>query len=462
MTRDLTIANKQAVLFYVDAGTDKQLLEQDVIRPLLGVAELRKPYPDAIADAVDFCENVQTVPFEEAAQIIAEGDVALFIEESSDAIVFSMRKFEKRGVVEPPTSSVLKGPREGFIEEIKTNVQMVRRRLKTPHFVVKNIKIGRYSTTSVSLLFVKGIAAPEIVEEVERRLLAIDIDGVPDTSYLVSFISSNKMSLFGQAGSTEKPDVVAAKLLEGRVAIVVDGSPVVVTVPFMLLEDMQDSYDYYSNDWRGTMVRFLRLLGAVLTVLLPGAYVALQTYHFHLLPLKFLVTLMSATTGIPFPPAIEMLFVLILFEILNQASIRMPRFMGISLSIVGAIVLGDTAVKAGLISSPTVLVTALSAIGIFCIPDQVGTMSILRIAFLCVSAVLGLLGMIIMAFGLIAYLVSIDNFGTPYLAPYAPRINPDLKDGILKASAADMRKRPYSIRTSNHTRMQKADIKSEE
>ena len=258
-------------------------------------------------------------------------------------------------------------------------------------------------------------------------------------------------------GNTEKPDVAAATLLEGRVAVIPDGSPLVLTLPFLLLEDMQDGYDYYSGDWRAAFSRIFRVLGAALTVLLPAGYVALQSYHFHLLPIKFLVTLVGATSSIPFPPAVEMLFVLLLFEVLNEASMRMPRYLGVSLSIVGAIVLGDTAVKAGLISSPAVLVTALSSIGIFCVPDQVGTLSILRIVFLSASAVLGLFGMIAVLAVTLCYLASMQNYGAPYLAPYAPRISTDLKDGMLKAAGKDMTTRPLSFPNRNRTRQNNGD-----
>ena len=244
---------------------------------------------------------------------------------------------------------------------------------------------------------------------------------------------------------------------KGRVAVIADGSPIVLTLPFVFAEDLQDSYDYFAGDKRAAAARIFRLFGAALTVLLPAAYVALQSAHYHLLPLKFLMTLVGATSSIPFPPAVEMLVVLLLFEILNEASVRMPRYLGVSLSIVGAIVLGDTAVKAGLISSPAVLVTALSSIGVFCVPDQVGTLSVLRIAFLLVSAVLGLFGMIVAFLCLTAYLACLSSFGSPYLAPYAPRISPDLKDGALPSPVSEMYTRPYTVSTKNRTRMRKKE-----
>ena len=441
---------------YLDGNIDKMLFEQDIVRPLKNAEHFDAPYLKDLQNKVAYADEIDVVPVKETPEKIACCDIAFYIDGESDAYIFSLRKPSARAISEPPTSSVMTGPREGFIEEIKTNMSLIRRRIKSPDLVAKTFQVGRYSSTTVALMYIRGIADDAIVEQLSHKIERIDVDGVVDSAYVLSFIQTRKNSFFLQAGSTEKPDVASAKLLEGRIAIIVDGSPIVITLPYLVFEDVQDGYDYYSGDWRASMIRMFRMLGALLTVLLPGAYVALQTYHFQLLPIKFLMTLMAATNNIPFPPAMEMLLVMTLFEILNQASIRMPRYFGISLSVVGAIVLGDTAVKAGLISSPGVLVVALSAIGIFCVPDQVGPMSIMRFLFLCVSAVTGFVGMIVLSIIIIAYLASLDNFGTPYLAPYAPRIIPDLQDGILKADSSSMELRPYSIPTTNRRRIRKS------
>lgn len=454
--RRLYVGDKKCLFAYIDGNIDKILFEQDVVRPLKNAENFEKPYLKSLQNKVAYADEIDVVPVIETPGKIACCDIAFFIEGESDAYVFSLRKPSARAIGEPPTASVMKGPREGFIEEIKTNISLIRRRIKSPDLVTKTFQVGRYSSTTVALMYVRGIADDAIVNKLAEKINRIDVDGVVDSAYVLSFLQTRKNSFFLQAGTTEKPDVASAKLLEGRVAIIVDGSPIVVTLPYLIFEDVQDGYDYYSGDWRATMTRMFRLLGALLTVLLPGAYVALQTYHFQLLPVKFLMTLMAVTNNIPFPPAIEMLLVMTLFEVLNQASIRMPRYLGISLSVVGAIVLGDTAVKAGLISSPSVLVVALSAIGIFCVPDQVGPMSILRFLFLCVSAVTGFVGMIMLTLIIIAYLASLDNFGTPYLAPYAPRIVPDLQDGVMKANSSSMELRPYSIPTANRRRIRKS------
>lgn len=453
--RPLRVGDKNCLFAYLDGNIDKVLFEQDVVRPLKNAERLSSPYLETLQNTVAYSDEIKVVPIENAPGEIALCDIAFFIEEDDNAYIFSLRKPSTRAIGEPPTSSVMKGPREGFVEEIKTNTSMIRRRIKSPDLVMKSFQVGRYSATTVAVMYVHGIADENVVKTICEKIRKIDVDGVVDSAYVLPFIQTRKNSFFLQAGTSEKPDVVSAKLLEGRIAIVVDGSPIVVTLPYLVFEDVQDGYDYYSGDWRASMIRVFRFLGAMLTIFLPGVYIALQTYHFQLLPLKFLMTLMSATTNIPFPPAIEMLLVMTLFEILNQASIRMPRYFGISLSVVGAIVLGDTAVKAGLISSPSVLVVALSAIGIFCVPDQVGAMSILRFLFLCISAVMGFVGIIILALVIIAYLASLDNFGTPYLAPYAPRISPDLQDGLMKADSSSMELRPYSIPTANRRRIRK-------
>lgn len=453
--RPLRVGDKNCLFAYLDGNIDKVLFEQDVVRPLKNAKSLSSPYLENLQNTVAYSDEIKVVPIENAPGEIALCDIAFFIENDDNAYIFSLRKPSARAIGEPPTSSVMKGPREGFVEEIKTNTSMIRRRIKSPDLVMKSFQVGRYSATTVAVMYVRGIADENVVKTICEKISKIDVDGVVDSAYVLSFIQTRKNSFFLQAGTSEKPDVVSAKLLEGRIAIVVDGSPIVVTLPYLVFEDVQDGYDYYSGDWRASMIRVFRFLGAMLTIFLPGAYIALQTYHFQLLPLKFLMTLMSATTNIPFPPAIEMLLVMTLFEILNQASIRMPRYFGISLSVVGAIVLGDTAVKAGLISSPSVLVVALSAIGIFCVPDQVGAMSILRFLYLCISAVMGFVGIIILTLVIIAYLASLNNFGTPYLAPYAPRISPDLQDGLMKADSSSMELRPYSIPTANRRRIRK-------
>ncbi|MBO7156324.1 MAG: spore germination protein, partial [Clostridia bacterium] len=295
-----------------------------------------------------------------------------------------------------------------------------------------------------------------IVKEIERKIKKIDIDGIIDSSYVAKLLEDRRYSLFKQTGSTEKPDILASKLLDGRVGIIVDGSPTVLTLPFMLIEDFYDSEDYYRRPVRTSVVRLMRLLGVFFAIFLPGMFVAFQSHQYQILPLKLLITIINSTSGIPFSPITEMLIALILFEVLGEASVRMPRFLGMAMSVVGGIILGETAVNAGVLSSLTVLITALSSIGLYAIPDEVGTFSVIRLIYVFIGASLGTYGILLCTLAISVYVASLESYGVPYLAPLAPIVPQDLKDSILKLSMID-----HPIRTSAMGLKNKVRLKNE-
>lgn len=401
--------------------------------------------------AVITAAEVKPMPLESASALVLEGDAVLLIE-GMEPIVVTARSYEKRAVAEPPAETVTRGPREGFIEDIKTNLSLLERRLKTPALKIERMKLGKQSGTNIAIVYLDSVAAPKVVDLVREKLGKIDVDGVTDSYYVQEAIEDHPHSIFSQTGITEKPDVASAKLLEGRVAIVCDGSPTVVTVPFVLAEDFQSGEDYYERHSFASFLRLLRYAAVILAVLLPGLYVAMQIYHYDMIPLKFLVTLMNAVAGLPLTPMSETLFVIFLFEIIREAGLRMPRAVGMALSIVGALVLGDTAVKAGLISSPSVMIVALSSLALYATPKQVGTMSLLRILLTVAGGLGGLYGLLIAILYLLYYLNTLDSFFTPYLAPFAPLIKSDLKDALIRKPLRDQVKRPESIPNVNRTR----------
>lgn len=454
IVRDLTIKNTAVALCYIDGLSDKLLMHQSIIQPIIAMPNITFPCMPLLQSTLTCPENLMDKEdINELCQSITGGDIALLIDGAESYFVISLKQFATRAVAEPPTESVLKGPREGFIEEIFTNLAMLRRCINSPSLRVKMCKVGRYKQASVAVVYIDGIAKDDIVAQVMEKLQGIKIDGALDSSYLGCYLEMRKYSIFNQLGHIEKPDIVSGKLLEGRIAVVLDGSPIVLTLPYILIETLQDSYDYYTKDYRASMLRVFRLLAMFATIILPGAYVAFEDFHYHLLPLKFITTLLHAIVGIPFTPEMEMVVVLILFEILHQASIRMPRHLGVALSVVGAIVLGQTAVSAGLLSSPTVLIIAISAIGIHCIPDSIDMLSCLRLITLLISSVLGLYGIIMFGLMIICYLTAFDNYGAPYLAPYAPIVFNDIsQDGLLKNNLLDITKRPFSIPNNNRKR----------
>lgn len=458
ISRDFLIAKKfNATIIMLDGMTNKESINRFVLEELQH-ADIKSINLNNITSTILSDGEVSIAKTaEDCLKGILNGDAILLCAGLDSAIQIGAKGYATRGISEPPTSIAIKGPREGFTEDMKKNSIMLRRKLKTKDLVLSIQKIGKYSGTNVLLCYIEGIADKTLVSKIKNRLEAIDIDGILDSSYIADLLDEKKHSIFKQVGTTEKPDIMAAKLLEGRIGIIVDGSPIALTLPFMLLEDYQSPEDYYEKPQRATFSRIIRLVAILTCVLLPAIYVSAQVFHIQLLPLRLLTKIMGSVREIPLPPAIEMFAVLLIFEILRESSVRMPKYVGNALAIVGGLVLGDTAVKAGIISSPSILIIAISSISLYTVPDQEGALTLLRVVFLAIGSTLGIFGIITAAAVLAIYLVSLSSFGTPYLAPFAPKISPDLKDGIFKSGLTGMKTRPYGISTNNHTRLKRQD-----
>lgn len=456
IVRDFKIFNTlDATIFFVDGMSDKFQINRCIVAPLQNIKQepTQKFSMDFILDSLaSFSEMKVNETLEQSLTSILNGDCVLFVDGESLSASFGVRAWTTRGIQEPPTSITIKGPREGFSEDLKLNMTLVRRKLRTPNLRYKHLKIGKYTNTNVIVCYIDGITDMGLISKVEKELKKIDIDGIIDSAYISSFLSTRKYSIFKQVGTTEKPDILVSKLLEGRIGIIVDGSPIVLTVPFLVMEDFNDAEDYYSKPFVATFKRVLRYIAVFVAVLMPAIFVCASVYHTQLMPLNFLLTLVKSTRDVPLSPSFEMFLTLIIFEILREASVRMPRFVGTALSIIGALVLGETAVNAGLISTPTIMIMAISGIAIYTVPEEEGVLSILRIIFLALGSTLGVMGIVLGVIFLATYLSSISNFGTPYLMPFAPLIKDDLKDSFFKVSLKDLKKRPKSIPNKNKVR----------
>lgn len=384
---------------------------------------------------------------------ILKGAVVIIFDGDNNAIAIPMQGAEKRAIQEPPTSAVVKGPREGFVEDLNTNLGLIRKRLKTPDFSVIKKVLGKRTNTEIAICYIDGIADEDIIKEIQDKLDDIEIDAILDSYYVQTLLESKNNTTFKQIGNTEKPDIAVAKMLEGRIVIVVDGSPIVLTVPFIFIESLQNADDYYTFPAKASYVRIIRFLGLIIAIALPGIYVAMQSYHYKVLPINFLLSLMSSIQGISFPPILEILFVLFLFEILNEASIRMPKYLGMALSIIGALILGNTAVEAGIITSPSIVVVAISGITLYIVPDQANECGLLRTLFTLAGGVAGFFGIVLCFMILTTYLADITSYKAPYLAPYAPTITQDKKDAIFKQDLVDMKNRPLSIKNNDKVRI---------
>ena len=450
-TRIVKTATSQKVgMIFLRSMIDNQLFLNAICKPITNSTE--KIDIDNLASKFVKVGDIQKIDFNKACENILNGSVVILIEGEKKVLSADLQKFPARLPAEPPTSAVIQGPREGFVEDIKTNITLLRRRFYTKSLVLKQLKVGRYSQTKIIVSYIKGIADKKLVQEIIDRLNDIDIDGIIDSQYVLQFLEKRPHSLFKQVGSIEKPDIVASKMLEGRVAIIVDGSPIVLTLPFVFLEDIQSSDDYYNAYIYGGFIRVVRIIAILIGLLLPATYLSLRIFHSNVTPIKFLVTITNTTKGLPFTPFFEMIFISLLFQILYEVSLRLPSYLGLATSIVGALILGDTGVKAGLISPPGVIIVALAKIALYTVPEQAYQLTILQYLFLFVGGSLGMLGIVGLVIYLITYMASIDSYGAPYLAPFAPRVEQDLKDAVLMTNLKGMKTRPQSFKNKNLTR----------
>ena len=436
---------------YADGITDKELMGMLAARPLA-----ERPAPRSREEAkrmLLFPELREADEASACSREILAGNPALVIGGVEGYIILGTKKVALRAVSEPQTSIAVKGPREGFIEDIKTNMGLIRRRLKTPDLMFVMLEAGRRSGTAVAIAYLKGIADERVVKKAEERIRAADIDGVPDSSYIAKFLAERPRSLFKQAGTTEKPDILCAKMLEGRVAVLVDGSPIVLTLPYLLAEDFQSAQDYFVSPYRATASRWLRMGAACTAVFLPAFYVAAELFRLRLLPFDLLMTVAGGVRSIPLSPGLELFFLLLVLEVLIEASVRMPKYVALALSVIGALVLGDTAVKAGLVSSPAIIIVALSGISAYTVPDLTGTLSLVRLAFIVAAGSIGTYGILLLAALLAYYLVTTDSYGVPLLAPFSPLIRSDLKDTLYKAELFSLWHRPRVLRGKNERRL---------
>lgn len=435
---------------YADPITDKELLGEEVVRSLLSYDGERKA--KSVAKSLTSPEIKFESDVKKLSEEILTGNPVLLFEGADEGIVTGVKKVFVRAIAEPSTDIALKGPREGFIEDLKINTSLLRRRFKTAELQIDMSTVGRRSNTSIAVCYLKGTTPEKTVEEVKARLKQIDIDIVPDSSYLTHFLASRPFSLMKQVGTTEKPDIFAAKIAEGRVGILVDGSPIALTVPYLVVEDFQSSEDYFVPSYRATFTRLLRLLAMLVAIYLPAYYVAAQLYKLQLFPVKLLLTISGSIRDIPFSPSLEILLVLFVLEVLNEASIRMPKYVGMALSVVGALVLGETAVSAGFVSTPAIIIIAFSGIGLYAVPNLIEVTSVIRLAMLLLAGSIGPYGMVLATAFLLFYLATTDNFGVPLLAPFSPIIGHDLRDSVVKYNLASLATRPAALKSKNKRR----------
>ena len=444
-------AKVDAAIIYVDGLVDKDVINRDILQPLMFNLQLVKDKVGQNHSSLlgYIKSSVLTVGQIEAdcnidsvIGRVMTGYTAILAQGSTQALVIDTKGWEKRGIESPTNEISMRGPKDSFTETMRINTALLRRKIRDPHLTFERLQIGQRSKTDVAVAYIKGIAPDNLIEEINQRLKRIDTDAILDIGYIEQYIEDSPSSLFPTVGASERPDVVTARILEGRAAILVDGSPMAITVPFLFIEGFQNPDDYYARLFFSTLVRGIRLLGFLLSVYLPGIYVALKSFHPELFPTPLLITVAAAREGHPFPVVIEGLLMLILFEILREAGLRMPRSLGQAVSIVGALVIGQAAVSAGLVGAPMVIVVATTAIASFMAVPYADLGALFRLIMTIAAGFLGLFGMIIISLEVLSYLAALRSMGVPYLSPVTPFNIQGLKDTWLRAPLWAMDNRP--------------------
>jgi spore germination protein KA len=404
----------------------------------------------AVGDIKDITE------FDSLLKNVLSGDAILLLDGYASGFSIGIRGGKDRGVTESTSESVVRGPKESFSENLRTNTSLIRRKIKNPQLWLEMKQIGKVTKTDVAIMYIKEIVNEQVVKEVHERLDRIDIDGILESGYIEEWIQDESYTPFPTVYNSERPDVIAAELLEGKVAIIIDGTPIVLIVPALFISFMQASEDYYERADISTLLRILRFISLFIALLGPSLYIAVTTFHQEMLPTSLLVSLAAQREGVPFPAFLEALFMEIAFEILREAGLRMPRTIAQAISVVGTLVIGTAAVEAGIVSAGMVIVVAITAISSFVLPAFAMSMSIrmLRFPMMVLGASFGLFGLLMGLIALILHLCSLRSFGIPYMSPFAPLVTQDLKDTLWRVPWKKMNTRVH-INQKNIQRQKK-------
>lgn len=421
---EVSVSGIDCAVLLCEGMVDTNVWSKMFAAPLTSL-KLERAEPAAILDWVRHRslmapDQKEIRTFGELFRFMMSGFVVLLIDGVDVGSVFGIQGFSGRDVGEPASEINVRGSREGFIEKLRPNFSLLRRRIKSPDLIFEMTVVGVKSKTDAALVYMRDMVSPELLREVKHRLSQVKIDVVLESGYLQPFLDSRPLSLFSGVGVTERPDTLCAKVAEGRIGILVDGTPYALIVPYLFTENFQCLDDYSHRPYYATFIRWLKYAAFFFTILLPGMYVAIGSFHPELLPPTMLMSLISSEEATPFPLAMEALVTFFIYEIMREAGLRMPRSVGHAVSIVGALVIGDSAVSAGLIGAPMVIVVAVTAISSFVIPSLYESVTILRFSFIVIGGLLGVFGVSLGMCAVMVNLCAVSALGVPSTTPATP------------------------------------------
>lgn len=468
MTKELELGpdRLRCVIMNLDGMIDKQLVHDHIMYPIVsfGAEQFDEPslepndWINRFKNDVLPIEEIQSIfQMNDALQVILCGDTLLLLEGTSHALAIGSKGWMQRQIQEPQTESVIRGPKDGFTEDIRTNSSLIRRRIQNPSLRLDSYILGKRTKKEVMVAYMDGIVHPKLVEEVKRRLLTIDVDDIGGSGFVEQWITDNFLSPFPQIMDTERPDKFTSAILQGKVGVLVDGTPFQLVMPITIATTLKSPEDYYQHWLIASLIRTLRFISVFVATFLPGFYIALAEYHHGMIPSNIAFSIASAREGVPFPVFIEALLMEITLEILREAGVRLPKPIGQTIGIVGGLVIGEAAVAAGIVSPVMVIVVAVTAIASFTLPSYAfGIVTrILRFVIMIAASVLGLFGVVLVFLVICIHMVNLKSFGVPYLTPISPMFTGDWKDLVLRAPVTFLRKRPYMLQTEDKIKMSK-------
>ena len=450
--REFTACGKKMAVMMIDNLYDKLTMTQSVMEPITR-ATPPKGMTDGDAffiwlrdDLLSAVDQREIFTVEECQWLAMSGFAILLVDGYGKALVFGFQNFKVRSIDEPKIDRVMRGSREGFVEALRINLSIIRRRMKNPGLKFEVYQLGSESKTEVCLAFIKGAVSETVLDNVRHRLMSIDIETVMASGYIQAYFQDHPFSIFSTVGYTERPDSLCGKLMEGRVGIIVDGTPVVLVTPYLFIENFQNMDDYAVGTYYATFTRILKYIAFFISVMLPGLYVAIGSFHQAALPTELLYTLAQSEEGTPFSLVEEALLMQVIYEILREAGLRAPEQIGSALNIVGAFLIGQAAVSAGLIGAPMVIIVSLTATTSLVVPTLYEPGVIMRFVFIFAAGMAGLYG-VTLAFAFFAlHLCSLKVYDIPYMAPLMPLDVYSMRDIIVRA--------PWKILSRKKTRVQ--------
>ncbi|MBB6021711.1 spore germination protein KA [Paenibacillus sp. JGP012] len=438
-------ADSPVAVVYMEGMTDTEKINDFVTHSLMSVNALNDalpPDPDA-GTLFDFLQSRALSTgdthilnqWDNMINSILSGSLIILIDGSTTCITVNLQSSNERSIMPPETEINIRGPKDSFTESIGTNISLIRRRLKSPNLWLESMNIGAVTNTQVAMMYLQDVAPQHLVEELKQRLKDINIDAILESGYIEDLVQDDAITPFPTVFNSERPDVVVGNLLEGRIAVLVDGSPNTLILPTTFSQFFKAAEDYYQRFDFTILMRIIRYFSFFIVILLPSIYIAVMTYHHEMIPTLLVINLLAQREGVPFPIVIEALLMELAFEIMREAGTRMPRAVGQAVSIVGAVVLGQAAVQAGIVTAMMVIIVSLTGIASFTLPGYTLTNAarLIRFPLILAASILGFYGIIIAMIMLIAHLASLKSFGVPYLSPFSPFDLEGQKDTIWRS-----------------------------